>query len=64
MTTQEKVRLYRDARAAMGAVGRILDGGHNLDPIDHHLKDSCFAIMAGLAVTIARLEVEVGTDNL
>jgi hypothetical protein len=64
MTTDEKIRLYRDARAACIAVGRILDGGHNPENIDAILRSDCLSVMCSLAVTVTRLEAEVGTDNL
>jgi hypothetical protein len=64
MTTEEKIKLYNDARFALHAVGRILDGGHKPENIDGNLRDDCFSVMGGLVMTITRLEAEVGTDNL
>jgi hypothetical protein len=63
MTTEEKIKLYNDARAALSALGRILDGGHKPEAIQP-IWDACLDVMAGLGFTIARLEAEVGTDNL
>jgi|HubBroStandDraft_2_1064218.scaffolds.fasta_scaffold891718_2 hypothetical protein len=63
MTTEEKIKLYNDARSAIRAVGRILDGGHKPEAVEP-LRAVCLDAMAGLGVTIAQLEAEVGTDNL
>jgi hypothetical protein len=63
MSTEEKIRLYHDARAAVSAVGRILDGGHKPEAVEP-LRQVCLGAMAGLSVTVIRLEAEIGTDNL
>jgi hypothetical protein len=62
MTTNEKIRLYQDAQAAMTALGRIVDGGHK--HVDKHLYDACMDAMAGLSINLAWLKEQVGTDAL
>jgi len=53
---------------ALDAIGRIEDGGHNLDNYSakfvEKLRGSCIDAMAGLAILKAQLEAEIGADKL
>jgi hypothetical protein len=71
MTTEKKKALLADAQQAARALGRILDGGHDLSqlltfPASHAetLKASSLTAMCGLSLLEARLTAEIGTDNL
>jgi hypothetical protein len=67
MNTEKKKALLADVRDASRALGRIVDGGHDLSlsaDFEKQLRDSCLAAMAGLAILDARLLSEIGTDNL
>ena len=71
MNTQQKKALLLDVRNASRALGRILDGGHDLSQLltfptesTEILRDSSLTAMAGLALLDALLMSEIGTDNL
>ncbi len=68
MTTEKKKALLVDVRDAGRALGRILDGGHDLSQFSPThvgtLRDSSLTAMCGLSLLEAQLVAEVGTDNL
>jgi hypothetical protein len=71
MTTKKKKALLADVRDAHGALGRILDGGHDLTQLltfstanAKTLRDDSLSALCGLAVLDALLTSEIGTDNL
>lgn len=68
MTTEKKKALLTDAHAAIRALGRILDGPHDLSQLSpayvSTLKDQSLGAMAGLSLLEAQLTAEIGTDNL
>ena len=68
MTTEKKKALLVDAHDAILALGRILDGGHDLNQLSpayvSTLKDQSLGAMAGLSLLEAQLTAEIGTDNL
>jgi hypothetical protein len=71
MTTEKKKALLRDVREASRALGRILDGGHDLNQLSRFpasnvktLEDCSLTAMAGLSLLEAQLTAEIGTDNL
>jgi hypothetical protein len=71
MNTEQKRALREDALAASRALGRILDGGHDLSQLltfptacAETLRGSCLDAMCGLSLLEARLTSEIGTDNL
>ena len=71
MTTEKKKALLADAHDAIRALGRILDGGHDLSqlptfPKAHAatLRDQSLGAMCGLSLLEAQLIAEIGTDNL
>jgi hypothetical protein len=71
MNTNQKKRLLWDVRQAAHALGRILDGGHDLSQLltfsmasAKRLHESNLEALAGLAALDALLTSEIGTDNL
>jgi hypothetical protein len=64
MSTEEKIKLHADINAAFLALGRLVDGPHKPEHVGEQLRKDCMDAMAGLSVASARLEAEVGTDNL
>jgi hypothetical protein len=71
MEADKKKALLVDVRNAFHALGRILDGGHDLYQLKtfshtsiETLRDSCMTALAGLALLDALLVSEIGTDNL
>lgn len=71
MNTEKKKALLKDVRDARRALGRILDGGHDLSqlltfPTSHAetLRDSSLTALCGLGVLDTLLTSEIGTDNL
>jgi hypothetical protein len=71
MITDQKKRLLKDVREAERALGRILDGGHDLSQLltfsvtnAKRLHDSSLEALSGLAALNALLTSEIGTDNL
>ena len=68
MNTDQKKKLYHDAGIACRALGKIIDGPHDLKLISRFdvkkLCDEIRGAMAGLSVLAAKLEAEIGTDNL
>ena len=66
MNTEEKIKLFRDVRVATRALGRILDGGHNLEVRANAeiLRHDCMDALGSLSYLAVALEAEIGTDNL
>jgi hypothetical protein len=71
MTTEKKKALLTDVRDANRALGRILDGGHDLNQLATFpassvkaLDEVCLSAMAGLTMLDQLLTAEIGTDNL
>ncbi len=68
MKTEQKKALLNDVNRAFLALGRLSDDGpHDLRELYKNWKalyDSIQDAMCGLAVLTARLEQEIGTDNL
>jgi hypothetical protein len=71
MTTEQKKALLADVRDAHRALGRVLDGGHNLNQLSafpaasaETLRDSNLTALCGLAMLDTVLTSEIGTDNL
>jgi hypothetical protein len=71
MNTEKKKALLADVRNACRALGRILDGGHDLSQLltfstasAETLRDSSLTALCGLALLDALLISEIGTDNL
>jgi hypothetical protein len=71
MNTEKKKALLADARDASRALGRILDGGHDISQLHTFpkgsvatLRDSILTAMCGFSMLTAQLESEIGTDNL
>jgi hypothetical protein len=63
MTTEAKRNLLTAVHEANDALGRVVDGGHDITRYTE-LTDRCIAAMAGLSVVAADLEAQIGTDNL
>jgi hypothetical protein len=64
MNTEEKLKLLRDVGAAIQALDRILDGGHQPNAVPERARNECLDAMSGLTTLKLRLVVEIGTDNL
>ena len=71
MNTEKKKALLKDVRNASRALGRILDGGHDLSQLltfstksAKILEDSSLTALCGLTMLDALLVSEIGTDNL
>lgn len=66
MTTEEKIKCYRDAKCAFHALGEINfpNDERRREGFTQQLLDACESAMAGLSIHIAQLESEIGTDNL
>lgn len=71
MNTEKKKALLADVRDAGRALGRILDGGHDLNQLlsfpassAEMLRESSLTASAGLSLLAALLTSEIGTDNL
>lgn len=70
MTTEDKKKLLADVRSATRALGRVLDGGHDLNQLTTFsknlelLRNDSTSTLAGLAMLDALLVSEIGTDNL
>jgi len=71
MTIEKKKALLADVREASRALGRILDGGHDLSQLLRFsaanaktLRDDSLAALCGLGMLDALLTSEIGTDNL
>ncbi|HWF46588.1 MAG TPA: hypothetical protein VG168_06265 [Bryobacteraceae bacterium] len=68
MTTEKKKALLADVRDAGRALGRVLDGGHDLSHFSPAyvttLREQSLGAMAGLSLLEAKLTAEIGTDNL
>jgi hypothetical protein len=71
MTTEQKKALLADVRDAHRALGRVLDGGHDLSQLltfptsdAETLRDSSLTALCKLAVLDELLASQVGTDNL
>lgn len=71
MNTKQKINLLTDVRNARRALGRILDGGHDLSQLltfsmssAERLREDSMTALAGLAMLDALLTSEIGTDNL
>lgn len=71
MTTEKKKALLVDAHNAIRALGRILDGGHDLSELKNFpaahaatLRDQSLGALSGLTLLKLQLIAEIGTDNL
>lgn len=66
MTTEEKIKLYRDAERAFSSLGEVIRPHDKCRQhwMSQQLLDACEYAMAGLSIHIARLKSEIGTDNL
>jgi hypothetical protein len=71
MNTEKKKALLADVRDARRALGRILDGDHDLSQLLRFstasaktLRDDSIAASCGLAMLDVLLTSEIGTDNL
>ena len=64
MSTEEKIRLITDVRAAIYALGRILDGGHHEIEKSEPLYTECMAALSTLTMMELGLVEQVGTDSL
>jgi hypothetical protein len=69
MTTEQKKKLLADVQAASFALGRILDGGHDIngalsEESSKIFRNSCLDALCGLVFLDAALTAAIGTDNL
>jgi hypothetical protein len=69
MNTEQKKKLLADVRNAARALSLVVDSGHNLDRVLNKttvttIREQSLATMSGLAILAAKLEAEIGTDNL
>jgi hypothetical protein len=66
MNTAEKIKLYGDVKCAFDSLGAVLFPNDERRPrgMSQQLLDACEGTMMGLSIHMARLESEIGTDNL
>lgn len=66
MNTEQKKKLYQEVKSAFYALSAVLFPGDERQGrgMSQQLLDACEGAMAGLAIHMARLESEIGTDNL
>jgi len=66
MRTDEKIKLYRDANRAFHALCEVIfpNDERRQEGLPQQLLEACESTVAGLSIHIARLESEIGTDNL
>lgn len=68
MNTEEKIRLHGDIKRAFYALGAVLYPDDKRREASaqcpKQLLDACAGAQAGLSIHKARLEAEIGTDNL
>jgi hypothetical protein len=70
MTTDEKIKLYRDANTAFLALCEFVFPNdepvrkEGLSPLAQQVLDACESAVHGLSILKAALEAEIGTDNL
>jgi hypothetical protein len=62
----DKIRLYREVRTAFYALCAVMfpDDERQLRGMSQQLYDACESATAGLSIEMARLEGQIGTDNL
>jgi hypothetical protein len=62
----DKIRLYREVRAAFYTLCAVLlpDDVRQRRGMSQQLLDACESAVAGLSIEMARLEAQIGTDNL
>jgi hypothetical protein len=62
----DKIRLYREVQAAFHALCGVLfpDDERQRRGMSQQLLEACEHAMAGLSLEMARLEAQIGTDNL
>jgi hypothetical protein len=66
MNTEEKIQLHTDVKNAFDSLCRVLFPNDERKPrgMPKRLLDACEAALSGLSIHKARLEAEIGTDNL
>lgn len=62
----DKVRLYREVRAAFYTLCAVLfpDDSRQRRGMSQQLLEACETAVAGLSIEMARLEAQIGADNL
>lgn len=62
----DKIRLYREVQTAFHALCAVLfpDDSRQRRGMSQQLLDACESAVAGLSIEMARLESQIGTDNL
>jgi hypothetical protein len=66
MNTDEKIKLYGDVKCAFESLCAVLfpNDERHARGMSKQLLDACEGALTGLSIHMARLESEIGTDNL
>lgn len=66
MTTEEKIKLYRDVERAFDSLCAVLFPNDERIPrgMSERLLDACECALMGLSIQKAQLASEIGTENL
>jgi hypothetical protein len=63
---KDKIQLHREVKTAFYALCAVLfpDDTRQRRGMSQQLLDACESAVAGLSIEMARLEAQIGTDNL